>query len=75
MQIVMPKLNDAGDDGQVDELLVAVGDEVGVGDAVMTVEMEKAVIEIESLHAGRVKHIIVAPGDIVAIGQPLMDLE
>ena len=75
VQIVMPKLNDAGDDGQVDELLVAVGDEVGVGDAVMTVEMEKAVIEIESPHAGTVKHIIVASGDVVAIGQPLMDLE
>ena len=75
VQIVMPKLNDAGDDGQVDELLVAVGDAVAIGDAVMTVEMEKAVIEIESPYAGKVKHIIVAPGDIVAIGQPLMDLE
>ena len=55
--------------------LVAVGDEVAIGDAVMTVEMEKAVIEIESPHAGTVKHIIVAPGDIVVIGQLLMDLE
>ena len=71
----MPKLNDAGDDGQVDELLVAVGDAVAIGDAVMTVEMEKAVIEIESTHAGTVKRIIAAPGDTVAIGQPLMDLE
>ena len=54
MQILMPQLNDAGDPGSVHEIFVAVGDLVSVGQAVMAVEMEKAIIEIEATEAGTV---------------------
>ncbi len=74
VEIVMPKLNDAGDAGQVDEIIVKVGDTVAAGDAVMTVEMEKAVIDIESTGAGTVKRIDVAPGDTVEVDRVLMEL-
>lgn len=75
MLTVMPKLNDAGDSGEVKEIYVLLGDAVAVGDAVMAVEMEKAVIDIEATEAGTVKAILVEPGDAVEVGQPLIELE
>lgn len=71
----MPKLNDAGDGGDVQEILVEVGDRIEVGGVVMTVEMEKSVIDIESTHDGQVKEIHVAAGDTVEVGQTLVELE
>lgn len=75
MPIVMPKLNDAGDPGVVHEIFVAVGDLLEVGDRVLAVEMEKAVIEIEATAAGKVKRIAVQVGEEVRVGQPLLELE
>jgi len=75
LQIKMPKLNDTEDPGVVQEILLQVGEQVEVDDPVMTVEMEKSVVDIESMHAGTVKEILVAEGDTVAVGQVLMELE
>ena len=75
MQIVMPKLNDAADAGVVNEILVKPGDAVSVGDAVLAMEMEKAIIQIEATSAGTVKNILVRVGDEVQVGQPLLELE
>ena len=75
MKIVMPQLNDADDPGTVNEIFVIVGDTVAVGDAVMAVEMEKAIIEIEATEAGTVKGILVQVGDEVKVGQALVELE
>ncbi|MCX7827258.1 MAG: lipoyl domain-containing protein [Verrucomicrobiae bacterium] len=75
MQIVMPQLNDAGDPGVVSEIFVKVGDPVAVGQPVMAVEMEKAVIEIEATAAGTVREIAVQVGDHVNVGQVLIQLD
>jgi biotin carboxyl carrier protein len=75
MQIVMPQLNDAGDPGTVNEIFVRLGDLVAVGDPVMAVDMEKAIIEIEASEAGTVKDIRVQVGDEVEVGQILVELE
>jgi len=71
----MPKLNETGEDAAIDEILVEVGDEVLPGQSVMTVEMEKAVVPIESPHSGKVLKINVAQGDEVAIGAVLIELK
>ena len=75
MQILMPKLTDAGDPGSVSEIFVAVGDVLAIGDRVMAVEMEKAVVEIEATQAGTVQRVAVAIGDQVKVGQVLVELE
>jgi pyruvate dehydrogenase E2 component (dihydrolipoamide acetyltransferase) len=75
MQILMPQLNDAGDPGTINEIFVAVGDALDVGDRLMAIEMEKAVVEIESTEAGTVKRIVVQVGDEVKVGQVLLELE
>jgi pyruvate dehydrogenase E2 component (dihydrolipoamide acetyltransferase) len=71
----MPQLNDAGDPGSVHEIFVAAGDVVAVGDPLMAVEMEKAIIDIEATEAGTVRRIPVRVGDEVKVGQVLVELE
>lgn len=75
MPILMPQLTGAGDPGSVNEIFVAVGDVLAVGDRLMAVEMEKAVVEIEATQAGTVKRVAVTVGDRVQVGQVLVELE
>ena len=75
MQILMPQLNDAGDPGEVQEIFVRIGDVVALGQKLLAVEMEKAVIEIEATAAGRVTGILVQPGEQIAPGRVLFDVE
>jgi len=75
MHILMPKLNETGEDATIDEILVQVGDEVEQGQPVLSVEMEKAIVEVESPHQGKVFEINVSRGDEVAVGAVLIKLE
>ena len=75
MQILMPKLNETGEDAIIEEVLVSVGENVDPGQPVLSVEMEKAIVEIESEHQGKVAKIHVNKGDEVPIGAILIELE
>jgi pyruvate dehydrogenase E2 component (dihydrolipoamide acetyltransferase) len=73
--ILLPKLNDTGDPGEIRSLHLHPGDTVTLGAPVGEVEMDKAILEIEATEAGRVKTILVNVGDQVLVGQPLIELE
>ena len=75
MTIHMPKLNEMGEDAMIAEVLVQVGDEIKKGQPVLSVEMEKAIVEIESPYQGKVSKINVSKGDEVAVGAALIELE
>ncbi|OHE77845.1 MAG: hypothetical protein A2107_05195 [Verrucomicrobia bacterium GWF2_62_7] len=75
MQIAMPQLNDAGDPAVVSEIFVKVGDTVAVGQPVMAMEMEKAIVEIEATAPGTIAEIAVQVGDQVSVGQILIQLD
>ena len=64
---------DIGDFDQVEviELLVAVGDEVSIEQSLITVESDKASMEIPSSAAGRISKLLVKVGDKVAKGTPV----
>ena len=70
MSIVEVKVPDIGDFKEVEviELLVKVGDTVKVDQSLITVESDKASMEIPSSHAGIVKELKVKIGDKVAEG-------
>jgi pyruvate/2-oxoglutarate dehydrogenase complex dihydrolipoamide acyltransferase (E2) component len=57
------------------ELLVKPGDTVKVDQSLMTVESDKASMEIPSSHAGVVKELKVAVGDVVNEGSLVLMLE
>ena len=77
MALVEVKVPDIGDfkDVAVSELLVKVGDTVAVEQSLITVESDKASMEIPSSHAGVVKEIRVAIGDLVNQGTLLLMME
>ena len=68
--IVEVKVPDIGDFKEVEviELMVKVGDTIKVDQSLITVESDKASMEIPSSHAGVVKEVKVKVGDKVAEG-------
>jgi pyruvate dehydrogenase E2 component (dihydrolipoamide acetyltransferase) len=77
MSIVEVKVPDIGDFKEVEiiELMVKVGDTVTLDQSLITVESDKASMEIPSSHAGVVKEIKVKVGDKVAEGSLLLLME
>jgi pyruvate dehydrogenase E2 component (dihydrolipoyllysine-residue acetyltransferase) len=75
--LVEVKVPDIGDfDGvEVIELLVEPGDTINVEDSLITVESDKAAMEIPSSHAGTVKEVKVSIGDMVAEGHVVIVIE
>src|SRR5688572_7261377 len=77
MATIEVKVPDIGDfkDVAVIELLVKPGDRVAVDQSLITVESDKASMEIPSSAAGVVKELRVKLGDKVNEGSPLLVLE
>ena len=77
MASVEVKVPDIGDFKEVEviELLVKPGDTVAVDQSLLTVESDKASMEIPSSHAGVVKELKVKLGDKVAMGSLVLVLE
>ncbi len=73
-EILVPDIGDFAD-VEVIEILVSVGDSIQAEDSLISVESDKASMEIPSPEAGVVKEIKVAIGDRVAEGSPLLILE
>jgi len=71
------KVPDIGDFKSVDviEILVKPGDEVAPEQSLVTLESDKATMEIPSPSAGTVKRLIVKIGDKVSEGSPLLMLD
>ena len=77
MALVEVKVPDIGDfkDVAVIELMVKVGDTVAVDQSLVTVESDKASMEIPSSHAGVVTEMKIAIGDTVNEGTLLLVME
>ncbi len=77
MALVEVQVPDIGDfkDVEIIEVLVKPGDAVTVDQSLLTVESDKASMEIPSTHAGVVKEMKVALGDKVSQGSLVLVLE
>jgi pyruvate dehydrogenase E2 component (dihydrolipoamide acetyltransferase) len=77
MALVDIKVPDIGDFAEVAviELMVKVGDTIKVDQSILTVESDKASMEIPSSHAGVVKEVKVAVGGKVKEGSVVLSLE
>ena len=74
IDIQVPDIGDI-DEVAVIELLVKVGDRIKAEQSLITVESDKASMEIPSSHAGVVKELLVKLGDKVAEGSVVLLLE
>jgi pyruvate dehydrogenase E2 component (dihydrolipoamide acetyltransferase) len=72
-EVRVPNIGEAKD-AEIIEILVSVSDEVEAGDSLVTIESEKASIEIPFPFGGVVKEICVSVGDRVSEGQLLVVL-
>jgi dihydrolipoamide dehydrogenase len=77
MATIEVKVPDIGDykDIPVIEVLVKPGDSVDKEDSLVTLESDKATMEVPSTHAGTVKEVKVKPGDKVSQGTLILMLE
>ena len=66
--IKMPKLGQTTDEGRIDAWLVSEGDEVEMGDVLLSVETDKTTIDVESAADGVVLKIVAQPGETVRAG-------
>jgi len=71
VEISVPDLGDVGD-VQITDILVKVGDRVSPEDPLVSLETEKATIDVPSPTAGSVREIRVSVGDRVSTGDVLM---
>lgn len=76
-QIIEVKVPDIGDYKNIPviEVFVKIGDTVAVEDTLITLESDKATLDVPSSHAGLVKNIAVKVGDKVSEGSVVLTLE
>jgi dihydrolipoamide dehydrogenase len=74
VEVILP---DIGDFDQVDiiEVLVSPGDRIEAEDSILTLESDKATMEIPSPHAGTVKEVQVKVGGKISLGGLILTLE
>ena len=73
-QINIPDIGDFSE-VEVIEVLVKVGDKVDAEDAIISLESEKATIEVPTPEGGVVEAILVKVGDMVAQGTPMLTIK
>ncbi|MEJ2591883.1 MAG: dihydrolipoyllysine-residue acetyltransferase [Candidatus Thiodiazotropha sp.] len=73
-EVLLPDIGDF-ESVEIIEILVSEGDTVAVEDSLLTLESDKATMEIPSPYAGVVKQLLVKVGDRVGEGHKLLVLE
>lgn len=71
----LPDLGEGLQEAEIVAWHVGVGDHVVADQPLVSVETEKAVVEIPSPHSGRIQALLVKVGDIARIGAPLVVFE
>ncbi|MGE0624295.1 MAG: 2-oxo acid dehydrogenase subunit E2 [Pseudomonadales bacterium] len=71
-QFHLPDLGEGLNDAEVVSWLVGSGDRVVTSQPLLTVETDKAVVDIPSPRSGVIAECLAAAGDVVEVGEPLL---
>ena len=74
IELIVPDLGDFSD-VEVIEVLVEPGDEVAIEESLITLETDKASMDVPSTHAGEVRTLKVKVGDKVNAGDVILTIE
>ena len=76
-EVIEVAVPDIGSDDEVDviDVLVSVGDTIEKEDGLITLETDKATMDVPSTHAGTVKEVLISNGDKVKDGTVVIKLE
>ncbi len=69
----LPDLGEGLHEAEIVAWHVAEGDHVVADQPLVSVETDKAVVEVPSPRSGRIARLLAAPGDIVAVGAPIVE--
>jgi pyruvate dehydrogenase E2 component (dihydrolipoamide acetyltransferase) len=75
VEFKLPNLGEGIDAATVVGVLVKVGDTVKAGQPVVSVETDKAAVDVECDVAGTVSAVSVKPGDKLTVGTPIMTVQ
>ena len=75
IEIKMPRLSDTMEEGAISTWRKQPGDAVAVGDVLVEIETDKAVMEYEAYQAGTLAEILVPEGQNADIGAPIALLD
>ncbi len=68
----LPDLGEGLPDAEIVEWHVASGDEITAGDALVSVETAKAIIDVPSPQSGKIAKLFGQAGDVIETGKPLV---
>jgi pyruvate dehydrogenase E2 component (dihydrolipoamide acetyltransferase) len=69
--ILMPQAGQSMEEGTILKWHVASGDRIATGQVLFEIETDKATLEVEADHSGRLSRIVVAEGETVAVKTPV----
>ncbi len=75
IDITMPRLSDTMEEGTIVAWHKKPGDAVSVGEILVDIETDKAMMEYEAYEAGTLVEILVDEGGVVTIGTPIARLD
>jgi len=70
-KVIMPVLGETMDEGTISKWNKAVGDKVEKGEALLAVESDKALLDVESFVNGYLRKILHGEGSTVKIGETI----
>jgi pyruvate dehydrogenase E2 component (dihydrolipoamide acetyltransferase) len=70
-EVMMPRLSDTMEEGELSKWLKNVGDTVHKGDVLAEIETDKATMDLECFEDGVLEQQLVTAGTVVPIGQPV----
>ena len=69
----LPDLGEGLQQAEISAWHVAENDEVAADQPLLSVETEKAIVEIPSPRSGRIKRLLAKPGDLLSVGATLVE--
>lgn len=75
VDVVMPRLSDTMEEGAVEEWHKSVGDQVNVGDDLVDIATDKAVVTMEADEAGVLAEILLERDGTATVGTPIARLQ
>ncbi len=74
-EVRLPEVGENIESGDVVKVLVAIGEEIALEQAIVEVETDKAIFEVPSTEAGKVAEILVNDGDTIKINEIIIKVE
>ena len=73
--IHLPNLEEDVDEVEVSQWFVKKGDEIKIGDPLIEILVDKAIIEIESEFTGKILELKVEEGEIISVNREIAVIE